>query len=257
MPSVFFSWRPKLTRFGRKPTIEQSVSLVTDQIDVLPHDEPTALAPSSSNANPYINESDYGINQSIGFNEIDMFNNETPKMARSVRFTEGVGSGSSTSSKPVIVTNRPPSVIVQGSGSNVAPQNPLQTPVQHVGPPNRSSWNQTIINPMTPANDSIFNRMPPSMAPLATREEIEENSCPPPPPRPAKNFHLPDSSLTPPVYRSAMSHQYHPKENRANVLLQQLRADDGAQSESDVSANEVTLSIQPPTRSQSKYLLKQ
>lgn len=32
--------------------------------------------------------------------------------------------------------------------------------------------------------------------------------------------------------------QHYPKENRANLILQQLRADDGAQSESDVSTNE-------------------
>lgn len=31
---------------------------------------------------------------------------------------------------------------------------------------------------------------------------------------------------------------HYPKENRANLILQQLRADDGAQSESDVSTNE-------------------
>ena len=162
----------------------------------------------------------------------------------------GVGSSSSTSSKPTVVTNRPPSIVLQGSGSNVAPQNPLQAPIQHVGPPNRSSWNQASINAMAPNSDTIFSKMQSSIAPLAAREEIEENTCPPPPPRPAKNYHHPDSVHTAPVYRSPMSHQYHPRENRANVLLQQLRADDGAQSESDVSANEVTLSIQPPPRNQ-------
>uniref|UniRef100_A0A914QQL5 Uncharacterized protein n=1 Tax=Panagrolaimus davidi TaxID=227884 RepID=A0A914QQL5_9BILA len=62
-------------------------------------------------------------------------------MARAVRFSEGVGNNSS-SSKPIVVTNRPPSIVVQGSGSNIAPQNPLQTPVQHVGPPNRTECNQ-------------------------------------------------------------------------------------------------------------------
>lgn len=37
---------------------------------------------------------------------------------------------------------------------------------------------------------------------------------------------------------SQLGANHYPKENRANIILQQLRADDGAQSESDVSTNE-------------------
>lgn len=89
MPSVFFSWRPKLIRIGKKPVEQQSVTLPPDQIDILSQNEPAALAPSSSNTISYINDNDYGINQPINYNEIDMFNNDTPKMARAVRFSEG------------------------------------------------------------------------------------------------------------------------------------------------------------------------
>lgn len=101
-----------------------------------------------------------------------------------------------------------------------------------------------------------------NMAPLAF-DELEERSAPPAPPKPAR------FSNAPPLYQS--NNVFHPpssqpqnhyqqrytapptqhKENRANILLQQLRAEDGAQSESDASANEPTLHL-PPKQQQAQ-----
>ena len=89
MPSVFFNWRPKLIRIGKKPA-EQSVTIAPNQqVDVPPPDEPTTFLPSSTNTLTYINDHDYHHNQQIGLNEIDMYNS-TPQMSRSVRFSEGM-----------------------------------------------------------------------------------------------------------------------------------------------------------------------
>jgi len=125
---------------------------------------------------------------------------------------------------------RPTGVIVHNDGPNVAPQSVPMIP------PNRSSW---VGNPSPQKiNEPITARVPSPMAPLAMREDVEENAYPQPP-RPPKFAHQ-NNGHAPPAYRAPIN-PVHQRENRANVLLQQLRADDGALSESDVSTNEATL----------------
>lgn len=77
------------------------------------------------------------------------------------------------------------------------------------------------------------------MAPLAF-DELEERSAPPAPPKPARFAsalpqpgHSSSIQGAPRDYGQRSGPPIVHKENRANILLQQLRADDGAQSESD------------------------
>uniref|UniRef100_A0A7E4ZXL5 AIP3 domain-containing protein n=1 Tax=Panagrellus redivivus TaxID=6233 RepID=A0A7E4ZXL5_PANRE len=287
MPSVFFSWRPKLIRIGRHKPPEQSATAtiaghhVPQAIDPLAQDEPVpvALAPASANntTSGYLSDGAIGAPYETydqgGYSDVESYANNlgstTPRGMRSVRFSEGVGSNHSAATShnnakpsPIIITNRPPSIILGSNGPNVAPQQQPQL-VQPVGPPSRASW----APPPPPAHapgstahpESVLSRgpSPMAMAPLAREEPQEDPNVSPQPPRPAKNN---GSNF----YRSSLSaslnvnhgHGHHPRENRANLLLQQLRADDGAQSESDVSTNEHTLTI-PPSKSYSTTIFLQ
>uniref|UniRef100_A0A914BZE6 Actin interacting protein 3-like C-terminal domain-containing protein n=1 Tax=Acrobeloides nanus TaxID=290746 RepID=A0A914BZE6_9BILA len=176
---------------------------------------------------------------------------------------DGVGS----SSKPPVCNvtpNRPPSVVINNPSTTpiVAPSSNIIGPNVVPAPVSRTqTWNGTHGTIPERYDDNV--RV--NMAPLAF-DELEERSAPPAPPKPARfsnapplyqsnNVFVPASSQPQNHYQqryTAPPTQH--KENRANILLQQLRAEDGAQSESDASANEPTLHL-PPKQQQAQRSL--
>ncbi|KAI6235200.1 AIP3 domain-containing protein [Aphelenchoides besseyi] len=187
---------------------------------------------------------------------------------RSVRFQEGVGSNNtqsnSTPTTPTVAsrpfTSNGRSVQLNelaATTSLTSPEsNRVHYPPSYAAAHDRlSSGGESPTRPFGEWSDSNStkqygnSRIPFARSTMSQNEnEFTDNIVPPRPSR-QQPFQRSNSAGSSAVRGndSIVGVQSHAKENRANLILQQLRADDGAQSESDVSTND------PPFRQASHF----